>query len=176
MNTDNQMLLLVDENDNFLGKYAERIDCHTGKGIRHRAFVTLLENKKGEVLLQKRKHKLWDGFWDTTAISHPVHLKDHDETYSEAGNKTLQREMGIPEVALTNAGGFSYFAKFGKMCENEYCAVLIGEYDGKVNPDPDFVYDYKWVNKKTFITRCLKEDPAFTPWAILTGRLLDTHV
>lgn len=169
------MLLLVDEQDNFLGKYAKRIDCHTGKGIRHRAFVTLLENDKGQVLLQKRKHKLWDGFWDTTAISHPVHLKDHDETYFEAADKTQKREMGISGVPLTNIGGFPYFAKFGKMCENEYCAVLVGKFNGKVTPNPDFVYDYKWLDKQTFITSCLKEDPAFTPWAILTGRLLDTH-
>ena len=175
MNTDNQILLLVDENDNFSGKYAKRIDCHTGKGIRHRAFVTLLENSKGEVLLQKRKHALWDGFWDTTAISHNLHLEDHDETYTEAGNRSLLVEMGIPEVDLKNVGGFPYFVEFGKMCENEYCAILLGNYDGVVQPNKDAVYEYKWLDKKAFIQSCINEDEAYTPWAILTGKFLAAH-
>ena len=170
------MLLLVDENDTFSGEYARRIDCHTGKGIRHRAFAVLIENSKGQVLMQKRKHVLWDGFWDMTAISHNLHFDDHDETYAEAGNRALRVEMGIARVDLKNVGGFPYFVKFGKMCENEYCAVLLGKYDGKLVPSKDAVYDYKWIDKKAFITHCLKEDPTYTPWAILAGRLLDTHL
>jgi isopentenyl-diphosphate delta-isomerase len=175
MNTDNQMLMLVDENDTFLGEYEKRIVCHTGIGIRHRAFTVLVENNKGEVLMQKRKHALWDGFWDMTAISHNLHLEDHDESYAEAGNRALQVEMGIPTIELKNVGGFPYFVKFGKMCENEYCAVLLGSYNGKVHPNKEVIYDYKWVNKKTFIAHCLKEDPTYTPWAILAGRLLEVH-
>lgn len=171
-NTDDQILLLVDENDNFAGKYAKRIDCHTGEGIKHRAFVTLLENTKGEVLLQKRKHKLWDNYWDTTAISHPLHLVDHDETYEEAAERTQQIEMGIKNAAVKKVGGFSYFAKHGNMCENEYCAVLVGKYDGDVHPDPKAVYEYVWLPKETFIQNCLNMDKSYTPWAILTGKLL----
>lgn len=171
-NTDNQMLLLVDEDDNFSGKYAKRIDCHTGKGIRHRAFVTLLENNKGEVLLQKRKHSLWDGFWDTTAISHTLHLDDHDESYNEAAERTQQAEMGIKGVSVDKIGGFTYFAKFGDMCENEYCAILYGTYNGEVKPNKDAVYEFMWLDKQTFINNCLKENNTYTPWAILTGKLL----
>jgi isopentenyl-diphosphate delta-isomerase len=174
MNTDNQMLILVDENDNFTGKYAKRIDCHTGKGIKHRAFVTLLENEKGEVLLQKRKHTLWDGYWDTTAISHNLHLEDHDETYEEAAERTQNVEMGISNVLVKKIGGFPYFAKFGTMCENEYCAILSGTYNGEVNPNKDVVYDYLWLDKQTFINNCLKEDKTYTPWALLTGKFLAT--
>lgn len=175
MNTDDQLLLLVDDNDNFLGKYAKRIDCHTGEGIKHRAFVTLLENDIGEVLMQKRKHKLWDGFWDTTAISHPLHKDGHDETYEEAAERTQKVEMGITGAAIKKTGGFSYFAKFGNMCENEYCAILTGTYNGTVVPNKDAVYEFAWVSKKTFIKKCLDEDASYTPWAILTGKFLADH-
>ena len=78
-----QQLLLVDEKDEFLGQYAPRSACHTGKGLHHRAFAVCLFNKSGQILLQKRKHKLWDNFWDVTAISHPLHLLDRDESYQE---------------------------------------------------------------------------------------------
>jgi isopentenyl-diphosphate delta-isomerase type 1 len=172
MNTDNQMLLLVDDTDRFSGDYATRKKCHTGKGLHHRAFVVLLENKKGEVLLQKRKHKLWDNYWDTTAISHVLHLKDHDETYTDAALRAMKSEMGIAKMSLEKIGGFNYFAKHGKNCENEYCTILIGNYNGKVKADSRAVYEYQWMKKKEFIQHCLDENNVYTPWAILTGKFL----
>ncbi len=174
MDTDHQMLILVDEKDTLLG-YEKRIICHTGNGVHHRAFVVLLENSKGEVLLQKRKHKLWDNFWDTTAISHPLHLNTGDETYEEAGMRALKIEMGIDPVSLTNIGGFNYFVTEGKYCENEYCAILTGNYEGNVEINPGAVYEFKWIPKSEFISKAKNDDSTYTPWAILTGKFLDEH-
>ncbi len=171
MNTDDQILFVVDENDNFI-KYENRRTCHLGNGVHHRAFVVLLENSKGDVLLQKRKHKLWDNFWDTTAISHPLHLKTGDESYETAGNRALKTEMGIPQIKLKKIGGFNYFVPHGDNCENEYCAILTGVYNGEVTPNPDAVYTYKWVSKKEFVQKCLSNDSSYAPWAILTGDFL----
>ena len=61
---------------------------------------------------------------------------------------------------------------FVPISENEYCAILYGTYDGKVQPNKDAVYEYVWLPKEEFIKRCLTEDKAFTPWAILTGMFL----
>lgn len=172
MNTDNQMLLLVDEKDNFSGKYAKRIDCHMGKGLHHRAFLVLIGNIQGKVLLQKRKHKLWDDFWDITATTHPLHLEAHDETYDEAAERCLKKEMGISGIKLKNIGGFNYFAAHGENCENEYCAILMGKYDGDVKINGNVAYAYKWIPKDEFIKECVKENQEYTPWAILTGKFL----
>lgn len=172
MNIDNQIVILVDEQDNFLG-YAQRKKCHTGQGIHHRAFVVLLENKKGEVLMQKRKHALWNNFWDTTAISHPLHRDNADESYDRAGKRALKDEMGIEQVNLINIGGFNYFAAHGENCENEYCAILMGNYSGNITPNFNAVYEYKWVPKKEFIEECIKENSTYTPWAILTGKFIE---
>lgn len=174
MNTDNQILLVVDNNDKFI-KYEKRKDCHLGNGIHHRAFVVLLNNSKNEVLLQKRKHKLWDNFWDTTSISHPLHLENRDESYEEAGNRSLMIEMGIRPLSLTNIGGFNYFVKHKENCENEYCAILTGFYEGDIVINPDAVYEYKWVPKSEFISQCLKNDENLTPWAILTGKYISEN-
>ncbi len=172
------MLLLVDENDTFTGKYAEKEKCHYGNGLHHRAYVVLLQNKKGEVLLQKRKHKLWDGYWDLTAISHVLHLPNHDESYEEAANRSLKREVGISGVKLEKVGAFNYFAKHGKNCENEYCAILIGDYDGKVSANKDVVYEYMWMDRDAFIADAVQSPKKYTPWTILTvARLyLPRHV
>lgn len=166
---DKQQLLLVDENDKFSGKYADKQSCHFGKGKHHRAFVVVIFNKKGEVLLQKRKHKLWDSYLDVSAISHVHHLADHDETYEEAALRSLKKEVGITKVKLEKVAAFNYYAEESGYCENEYCAILTGEYNGKVIPNKNVVYNIKWVDKKAFIKDIKKNSNKYTPWAILTA-------
>lgn len=163
-----QILLLVDDKDIFNGKYAEKEQCHFGNGLHHRAFVVLLQNKKGEVLLQKRKHALWNGYWDLTAISHVLHLSDHDESYEEAALRSLKREMGIAKVDLKKVGAFNYFVQEKKYCENEYCAILIGNYDGKVIINTDVVYEYVWMDRDAFIADVIQNPKKYTPWTKLT--------
>lgn len=170
-----QLLILVDENDIPTGEYADKGECHFGRGIHHRAFVVLLYNKKGEVLLQFRKHVRWDKYWDLTAISHVLHLDDRNETYEEAGNRSLKDEMGIEDVSLKNIGGFNYFAKYHSHCENEYCAVLIGEYEGAVFPNLDLVYEYTWMDEKKFIKDVNQHPDTYTPWAIKTVLVLERY-
>ena len=115
---------------------------------------------------------MWDNYWDTTAISHVLHLHDHDESYEEAAYRSMQSEMGIAELPLKKIGGFNYFATYGKSCENEYCAILFGTYNGPVIPNKNAVYEYQWMNKKKFIQECLGNNKQYTPWAILTGKFL----
>ena len=170
--TANQLLLLVDEDDVFSGIYEKRDVCHFGKGKHHRAFVVCLFNDNNEILLQKRKHILWDGYWDVTAISHPLHVNDHDETYEEAGLRALKNEMGIGDVSLKKIGGFNYFAEYGENCENEYCAVLVGIFDGEVKPSDEAVYEYKWMDKKSFIKDCKEHPTIYAPWTILTAEII----
>ena len=169
-----QMLIIVDENDAPTGEYEDKGECHFGEGIHHRAFVVLLENSKGEVLLQLRKHVRWDKFWDLTAISHVLHLSDHDETYEEAANRSLQEEMGISDVKVKKIGGFNYFAKYHAHCENEYCAVLTGIYNGEVDASPDVIYEYKWMQKQEFIDDVLKQPEKYTPWTLETIKILNS--
>lgn len=167
-----QLLIIVDENDVPTGQYEDKGECHFGEGIHHRAFVVLLENSKGEVLLQLRKHVRWDKFWDLTAISHVLHLEDHDETYEEAANRSLGHEMGVSGVRVKKIGGFNYFAKYHSHCENEYCAVLIGKYDGEIAANADVIYEYKWMPKQAFIDDVKKNPDIYTPWAIETIKFL----
>jgi len=47
-----EYILLVDENDKVIGK-EEKMKCHKGKGILHRAFTAMVFNRKNELLLTK---------------------------------------------------------------------------------------------------------------------------
>lgn len=168
-----QTLLLVDNQDRFLGKYADRSNCHKTPGLHHRAFVTMLFNYNGEVLLQKRKHQLFGNLWDLTCASHPVHRNGKDESYEEAAARALKTEMVIKNIKLSKIGGFNYFAQDGNnFCENEYCAILTGVYNGQVSPDSDQVYKYRWISIKRFFEEVGKKPSTFTPWAKLTAAKL----
>lgn len=171
---DDQTLLVVDDDNNFLG-YAPRSVCHSGLGRRHRAFVTLLFDSSNRVLLQKRKHKLFDGLWDLTAISHPLRLNGKDETYQEASDRALKKEMGTGHVSIEEIGAFNYFAKDGKNCENEYCAVLVGKYDGNFVANPEEIYETKKISYREFVADVLANRPNYTPWAIESVAILEKH-
>lgn len=161
-----ETLLLIDENDNFLG-YAPRSECHKGQGRRHRAFVTILVDSQNRVILQKRKHRLFDNLWDLTAASHPLHLESGDESYQEASDRALKKEMGIGHVPVKKVGAFNYFAKDGQNYENEYCVILVGEYDGDYRANPDEAYEAKKINFKEFIKDVSKNPKKYTPWTRL---------
>lgn len=169
---DKQYLLLVDSKDNFLGEYKEKEICHIGKGFHHRAFVVCVFNRRGEILLQYRKHKRWDKFWDVTAISHVLHFEDHDESYDEAARRALQIEMGITPRTIEKVGGFNYFARYQDQCENEYCSLLTTSWDKKVFPNMNIMYRYKWMGVEEFIQDCNENSDVYAPWTILTADLL----
>lgn len=169
-----QTLLLVDNNDVFVG-YDSYEHCHTGKGKRHRAFVTLIFDSNNNVTLQRRKHRLFDNLWDLTAVSHPLHAGDRDESYQEASDRALGKEIGVNHVPTEKIGAFCYFARDEQNCENEYCAVLVGEYDGEFSPSPDEVYEIKKIPYKIFVAE-VKSDPSkYTPWAVLAVKVLEKH-
>ena len=172
--TDQQQLLLVDEHDQFSGQYVTRGPAHTGAGHHHRAFVCLVIDHGGRVLLQLRQHWLWDRLWDLSAVSHPLHLGGHDETYEEAAARAMQAEMGITGAGIRKLGGFNYFAQHfdGIGCENEYCAILVARSDDEPAANPEAVYEHRWVGLADFKNEVEARPEVFTPWARLTVETL----
>lgn len=177
-----QTVILVDDNDKFLGRYAPRHKAHSGRGLHHRAFVCMIIDNKGRILLQKRKHWLWDNLWDLSAISHTLHFPDYDESYEEATARALKKEMGIVNVKTKKIGGFNYYEKHPKDkrlpagrqgCENEYCGIMFGRYNGPVKPDKEDVYEYRWMDSEEFRKSVKKNPSLYTPWLKLALQTLE---
>ncbi|MBI2329972.1 NUDIX domain-containing protein [Candidatus Daviesbacteria bacterium] len=162
-----QIILAVDDQGNFL-EYIPKEVGHTGKGRRHLAVAVLLYNSKGQALLQKRKHQIFDNVWDITGATHPLHLENNtDETLEEATLRCLSEEWGVAEkIVLKNRGFFNYFAQYGEFCENEHCFLMTGEYDGEVYLNPSMGYEYKWMDKKEFLKDIRSNPQNYTPWAV----------
>lgn len=163
-----QTILAVDDRGKFL-EYIPKAVGHTGQGKRHLAIAVLLYNSKGQVLLQKRKHQIFDNIWDLTGATHPLKKKDGtNESLEEATWRCLKDEYGIEErIALKNLGFLNYFAKYGENCENEHCYLMMGEYNGEINLNPRSGYEYKWVEKQEFLKDLAANPKNYTPWARL---------
>lgn len=167
-----QTIIACDDEGKFL-EYILKSVGHIGGGKRHLAITVLIYNSKGEVLLQRRKHKVFDDIWDFTASTHPLHTEKGDETLEEATIRSLQDEYQISEVKdLREVGEFNYFAKIDGLCENEHDHLLIGEYNGEVKMDPQVGYEYKWINKKEVLQDMDANPDKYSTWALESLKLL----
>jgi len=166
-----QQLIVVDAADNFIG-YASRAESHRAHGRLHRAIALVLLNGRGEILLQQRRNHLWDGFWDITGATHPLHLGERDESYLEAAARCLMSEWGI-ETELEPAFSFVYFATHGDECENELCCLLVGRYDDPISHAPEHAYGARWLALRDLGAELALRPENFTPWArVVVERLL----
>jgi isopentenyl-diphosphate delta-isomerase len=159
-----EILVLVDETDHEIGTDT-RENCHLGKGKRHRAYTVFLFHG-GKLLLQRRSAKkdLWPGAWDVSFTSHVY----PGETYAQAAARKARQELDASVGELRDVYSFVYFAPQGKWAENEFCRLLLGEFDGKVNPNPDEISAIRWVTLPE-LKKALQSDPtSYTPWLKLS--------
>ena len=171
--TAGQRLFACDEHGRPTGQLVLREAAHAGDGLRHLAVVVVLRNRRGEILLQRRKHRLFDDLWDLAGATHPLHLPGGvDESFEQAGRRCLRDEYGIETSSLRLEGGFAYSARDGEYCENEYCAILIGDHDGPVKVRPSAGYACRWVTPAALVEEIRAGAERFAPWAVVAvGRL-----
>ena len=172
---DDQILLACDDEGRFTGQYVRRDVAHAGAGHRHLAIAVLLYNRHGELLLQRRKHTLFDDVWDLTGATHPLQLGGGiDESLERAALRCLRDEYSIAQSTLTEVGSFAYFAQDadGLHCENEHCTLYIGAYTGPVTVNQDVGYSCKWVRKEQLLQDIAAAPERYAPWALLSVALL----
>jgi isopentenyl-diphosphate delta-isomerase len=133
------MLICVDDRDRVVGRASKRA-CHTGRGRRHRAFLVMLFNAKGELLLARRHGSkwLWPGWWDGTVAGHV----EEGETYASAARRRVFEEVGVrPRLKRTDK--FPYTARWKEDGENEVCAIFTGRVRA-VHPHPKEIDAIRW--------------------------------
>jgi isopentenyl-diphosphate delta-isomerase len=143
-----QDVVAVDPDDTPSGT-VNRLDAHTGDGIRHRAFTCLVFDTDGRILLAQRAptKRLWDGHWDGTVASHPV----EGQSQEEATAIRLEEELGITpaqydDLRVTDRFEYKrYYPNEG--VEWEVCAVLkVTLEETTLDPDPEEIGGRLWVD------------------------------
>jgi isopentenyl-diphosphate delta-isomerase len=142
-----QDVIAVDSKDNEQG-LVNRLEAHTGDGIRHRAFTVLVFDGDENVMLAQRApgKRLWGTYWDGTVASHPR----EGQSQKEAATERLQHELGIApdqynDLRLTDKFEYKrYFENSG--VEHEVCAVLkLTLNEATVDPHPEEVAGLLWM-------------------------------
>ena len=143
-----QDVIAVDPDDNATGT-VNRLEAHTGDGIRHRAFTCMVFDPAGRILLAQRapEKRLWDTHWDGTVASHPV----EGQSQKEATRQRLEEELGVTpdqysDLRVTDKFEYKrYYPNEG--VEWEVCAVLkVTLEDTTLSPDDAEIGGRMWVD------------------------------
>lgn len=156
-------IVLVDKEDRVVG-FKEKFATHKIPVPLHRAIsIVIFSPDKKQMLITKRslRKPTWPLFWSNTVCSHPY----PNESYQEAAERRIFEEAGF-RTKLAEAFRFTYKAVMDNKIwgEHEYDVVFTGNYIGSVNPDPDEIAGYKWIEIKKLKEDINKNPQKYTPW------------
>ncbi|MCM4168642.1 Isopentenyl-diphosphate Delta-isomerase [Arenibacter antarcticus] len=153
-------VILVNELDEQIGTMP-KMEAHE-KALLHRAFSVFIMNDKGETMIQQRAaHKYHSPLiWANTCCSH----QRVGESNIEAGKRRLIEEMGF-ETPLKEVFSFIYKAPFDNgLTEHEYDHVMIGEYNGEPNINPEEVAAWKWMKPEDIKIDITENPDKYSAW------------
>ena len=157
-----EMCLVVDENDKIIDS-ASKIDCHRGKGIRHRAFSVLIFDSENRLLMQQRSVEkiTFPGIWANSCCSHPLDIENENgdaiEGVIHASKRKMAQELGIPEEISAN-WEFNHIGRFEYSCrwddewiEHEIDHVLIVRASPELSINENEIKDTRWLNHQEIV-------------------------
>lgn len=162
-----QYIAHVDSNDTVLGK-VERWEAHE-KGILHRAF-TLSIMFEDTLVLQHRKHPVFDGIYDVSISSHPLYVDDTLQDPLDAIYRTLAREWHIEQPQLVGPpeykGKIYYQAAdpYSRYQEHEICYIYTCELKKIIMPNFETAYGFSLQTPKQLRNPKNPLTPLLAPW------------
>lgn len=128
MDNKNELLPLVDENGNVIGKIL-RGEAHDGSKKLHPVVHLHVFNSRNELYLQKRPSwkDIQPGKWDTACGGHV----DYGESVETALRREVGEELNIHDYTPTKMVSYIFDGKV----EKEYVNVFATVYDGEVLPN-----------------------------------------
>ncbi len=172
---------LVDESGSVVS-YGDRWLSHavtTGDngpilGRRHTGITIALLNGDGKILVQHRKHKVFDNVWSLSGDTHPRRYNGKTvETLGEASDRCSLEDLGIApgkwnEVLVTTYSALD--PRDNEYCENEVLHLLVTTYDGPFKVNENNAYSVKWMKIEEIASQVvddLRNEPLrreFAPW------------
>ncbi len=164
-----QFISQVDKNDAIIGK-VEKWQAHK-VAVLHRAFTMVLYYNDN-LLLQHRRHPVFDGYFDLSFSSHQIYVGEKLESDEVAIYKTLKREWNIVESDLSSKpkkiGQIYYKEKDpnSDFYDHEIDYIYEGTLKHLPSPNYDFAYGFSVVPKKNFLTSKVYHltSPLLAPW------------
>jgi isopentenyl-diphosphate delta-isomerase len=155
-----ETLILVDKNDQPIGTQ-EKLAAHLIPQ-RHRAFSVFIFNDKGETLIQRRALGKYHspGLWANSCCGHPRPGEDIEQ----AARRRLNEEIGFC-CPLTPITKVCYTLKLEKdLWELEYTHVFKGEYEGKMDLNPEEVCEIQWIDPEALRQDVIAHPQNYARW------------
>lgn len=171
------MIAKCDRKGTILGEI-ERWEAHE-KGILHRAFTIALFYKD-QLIIQHRKHPVFDGVLDVTSSSHQVYENGTLQDTIEACYNTLEREWNIKKEDLLkepkDLGWVYYKAKdeYSIYTEHEICNVVVATIKKLPQFVPEIAYGYSLATPQQIQNKKSRLYSQLAPWvhAMIKANLL----
>jgi isopentenyl-diphosphate Delta-isomerase len=162
-----ELIVTVDEFDNVIGT-EDKEKCHDGEGILHRAFLAMVFDASGKLVLARRseKKRLWPGFWDGTVASHLLSGED----YIKASRRRLAEEIGLTAPSVKYLFKFRYKVPYKDVgTEHEICAVtaLHGVDARKLRPDIGEIAEIRLIGVEELLKEMRSREETFAPWFLM---------
>ncbi len=168
---DSEPLILVDAQDREIG-YQDKLTCHTGEGILHRAFSIFIFNSAGEMLLQQRStsKRLWPMYWSNSCCSHPR----RGESMDGAVVRRLEQELGFC-ASLQYLYKFIYQVPYLDLgAEHELCSVFVGQSEEPIQANENEIASWRYISGLELEREMQQMPEQFTPWFKLEWQRLKT--
>jgi isopentenyldiphosphate isomerase len=155
-----EKIQIVDEHDQPVGS-ATRQEAWA-KGLYARLVHVVIEDEKGDILLQKRSttRAIYPGCWTNAATGHV----DEGETYEAAALRELQEEIGVG-AELEPLGTFLLQKQQDDKMINQFIGVFRGHvpHDTQLTLDAEEVSEARWFTKEELLEKSTAAPEEFTP-------------
>lgn len=145
-----QFVAEVNEKDEIIGKI-EKWEAHK-KGILHRAYTAII-TFEDKIVLQHRKHPVFDNFFDLSFSSHQLFVKDAIQDNIVAVLDGLKREWGvsaeevIDDIKLTKKVYYKAFDDVSGYYDHEVDHIYAVELNRLPEPNFDYAYGFFTIHK-----------------------------
>ncbi|WP_145103445.1 isopentenyl-diphosphate Delta-isomerase [Cereibacter sediminicola] len=141
----------------------EKLEAHQ-RGLRHKA-ISVFVMAGESVLIQRRAAGKYHtpGLWANTCCTHPR----WGEEAADCAVRRLREELGITGLVTVFADQVEYRADVGSgLIEHEVVDIFVAEapQDLPVAPDPEEVWETRWVDLHDLAREVEEHPERFTPW------------
>ena len=165
-----ELVRLVAEDGSDIGT-AEKATVHTRSTPLHLAFSCHIFDGSGRILLSRRAlaKPTWPGVWTNSFCGHPA----PGESFEDALRRRAEFELGMGLSDLSPVlPDFRYRATDASgTVENEICPVYTALWTGDaatpLQPNPEEVCDWRWVDPKEVLKAAAAVPFVFSPWLVL---------
>ncbi|WP_227529742.1 isopentenyl-diphosphate Delta-isomerase [Microbacterium tenebrionis] len=160
-----EMVVLVDDAGAPIGMH-DKQTVHGESTPRHLAFSCHVIDAEGRLLVTRRalSKRTWPGVWTNSVCGHPA----PGESMEDAVRRRAAFELGLGVAGIVCAlPDFGYSARDASgIQENEFCPVFVARAVSAVEPNPDEVAEFRWVDPADLVAAVGAAPWAFSPWLV----------